>query len=76
MKVVTPTGNVFYYKDGEGTILHRDDGPAVISSDGKFEAWYCDGVRHREDGPAVTYCDGKTEWWFHGYKSRLVSIES
>lgn len=38
-----------YLEDG---LLHREDGPAVVCSDG-LEAWYRHGLLHREDGPAV-----------------------
>lgn len=32
--------------------LHRDDGPAVIKSNG-YQEWWQNGVLHREDGPAI-----------------------
>lgn len=38
-----------HYLNGK---LHREDGPAVINSNGTKE-WFVHGVRHRTDGPAV-----------------------
>lgn len=46
-------------------LLHRRDGPAIISPDG-FEAWYLYGSPHRLDGPAIKYSDGRTQWWICG----------
>ena len=45
--------------------LHREDGPAFVSSDGG-QQWYLNGRRHRENGPAVVYADGGQEWWLNG----------
>ena len=36
---------------------HREDGPAVIHSNG-IKEWYLNGKQHREDGPALEYPDG------------------
>jgi hypothetical protein len=37
-------------------ILHREDGPAVETSNGvKF--WYINGLMHREDGPGIETSD-------------------
>lgn len=51
--------------------LHREDGPAFISKDGKHEQWYYNGLLHREDGPADIYYDDKRvchgeRWYFGG----------
>ena len=48
------------WKDENG-LAHRDDGPAVISSNGD-RFWYRHGVYHREDGPAVEWANGDKEW--------------
>ena len=48
-------------------VLHRDDGPAVIFSNGS-KAWYKNGERHREDGPAVIYSDGSKVWYKNGVR--------
>ena len=47
---------------------HREDGPALENSAGKF--WYIDGKHHRVDGPAIEYIDGSKEWWLNGYLHR------
>lgn len=47
--------------------LHREDGPAVMYSDG-YKAWLIHGESHRIDGPAVIRKDGSTEYWIHGIK--------
>lgn len=49
----------------EDNAIHKEDGPAMISSDGR-EYWYIDGLLHREDGPAVTYPDGYQVWCVFG----------
>ena len=45
-----------------GGTTHREDGPAVIYTDGA-EEWYQKGYNHRLDGPACTWPDG-TEYWY------------
>jgi hypothetical protein len=62
--------NGYYkYEDGEYWYLngkwHREDGPAVIYSDGHQE-WWVNGKCHREDGPAVIGSNGYQEWWVNG----------
>jgi hypothetical protein len=44
--------------------LHREDGPAVVHSNGTTE-WYLNGLPHREDGPALFYF-GNTSWFIKG----------
>ena len=48
----------------EGGRLHREDGPAIICSDG-VTAWYLEGRLHRSDGPAVE-CEGYKAWFMEG----------
>jgi hypothetical protein len=51
--------------------LHRDDGPAVICTDGS-KYWYKDGLQHREGGPAVTWQPhGSQLWIVEGKRHRL-----
>jgi hypothetical protein len=45
--------------------LHREDGPAVIWSDGS-QNWWQHGKIHRDDGPAVVLADGAQYWYQHG----------
>jgi hypothetical protein len=40
-----------YYNDSGRFITHREDGPAVQTSQG-IEIWYYENMRHRQDGPA------------------------
>ena len=49
--------------------LHREDGPAIITSTGNQE-WWVTGKLHREDGPAVVWVDGHQEWWVTGNHHR------
>jgi hypothetical protein len=49
--------------------LHRQDGPALISTDGTKE-WYRQGQRHRADGPAVEYPSGGKDWYRNGLLHR------
>lgn len=46
-------------------VLHREDGPAVIYSNGT-KRWYIDGLLHRIDGPAVEWATGQKQWFIHG----------
>jgi hypothetical protein len=50
-------------------ILHRMDGPAVIS-DSKME-WWIGGQLHRDDGPAIEYNNGVKVWYIDGKIHRL-----
>ena len=50
------------YKNDE---LHRDNGPAVIRSNGT-KGWYKNGLCHRDDGPAVIVSDGYQAWYKNG----------
>lgn len=66
----------FSYDDKKGYeyrlngLLHRDDGPARIYSNGTTQ-WYQNGLLHRRDGPAVEanheYCK-KIVYYQHGEK--------
>lgn len=61
-KEIDMWGDEYWYKDG---FIHREDGPAVIYSDGsKF--WYKHSLFHREDGPARIWGNGDKEWWING----------
>ena len=55
----------WYYKNGDQSILHREDGPAVEYNNG-IKFWYLHGKRHRADGPAVDIADS--------FKSKDYSI--
>ena len=63
-------GNLYYYKDPEKTIRHREDGPAVEGTDGD-KAWYQNGKLHREDGPAVECANGHKAWYQNDQLHRL-----
>ena len=56
---VGPDGRRSYY-NGAGQ-LHRDDGPAIIDSDG-VEYWFQNDKQHRVGGPAIVHPCG-TEFW-------------
>ena len=49
--------------------LHREDGPAVIWSDGT-KWWYRNGKIHCVDGPAVIWPDGSKFWYRNGLRHR------
>ena len=53
----------YYYLYG---MLHRNNGPAMITSLGKI--WYLFDLMHREDGPAVEFPDGGKQYWFDGIR--------
>ena len=46
-------------------ILHREDGPASIHSDGT-QAWFLNGQVHRIGGPAIIHPDGRKEYRQYG----------
>lgn len=56
---------LYYYRTGQwlhDKVLHRDDGPAVLSS--TYQRWYRFGKIHREDGPAsIRRSDGVVGWY-------------
>lgn len=58
-------GDKYYYSNKEMTILHREDGPAIITQD-KNKYWYLNGKPHREDGPAIEYLNGDKYWYCNG----------
>ena len=70
-------GDKRYYKDGSildhhnpDKVLHREDGPAVESEDGR-KCWFLDGKRHNENGPSITGLNGFTYWHINGKHHRL-----
>ena len=46
-------------------LRHREDGPAIIDSDGT-EYWCVNDNFHREDGPAIIDVNGNEEWYLNG----------
>lgn len=76
--VFQPSGIICYYKDkyippgahtDKDNILHRDDGPAIISFDGS-EYWYQNDQLHRIGEPAVTTADGGKQYWKRNKRHR------
>jgi len=55
-----------WFKNGK---LHKDDGPAIISTTGA-KYWYQNGILHRLDGPAVICPVGSQYWYKHGLLHR------
>ena len=56
-------GNL-YWRNEKGQ-LHREDGPALITSRGDCH-WYINGELHRKDGPALDRTNGNKEWYING----------
>ena len=54
------TNEYIVFKNDTG-VLHREDGPAFIWSDG-YKAWCINGDFHREDGPSIIWSDGNKSW--------------
>lgn len=61
---IFPSGTKAYFKIGVAN-LHREDGPALIFTNGTYE-YYFMGDKHREDGPAVVEYDGTKKWYRYG----------
>ena len=57
----------WYNREGN---IHREDGPAIICSNGS-EEYFIDGERHREDGPAIIQADGTEFYYINGRKHRI-----
>lgn len=53
------------FKSKETQKIHRDDGPAIVYTDGRFSYWLR-GKRHREDGPAEISYNGKEYYYLNG----------
>lgn len=51
--------------DAETRQLHRENGPAVTSHDGKIRKYYNQGFLHRTNGPAV-FNYGKEFYYLNG----------
>jgi hypothetical protein len=61
-----------WYRNG---VVHRDDGPAYLNSDGT-EVWYRNGRIHRDDDlPAVIEACGWREYWVDGVQIRVETPE-
>ena len=65
-QTTAPDGTKRWFRNG---LLHRDDGPAFISSCGGQE-WWINGKRHRADGPAVIRTNGIQKWYLNGLRHR------
>jgi hypothetical protein len=65
IKTVDQSGSTIWVLKDNPSIIHRDDGPAIIWDDGS-EFWYSSGVNHREDGPSATYAGGTMHWHVFG----------
>lgn len=66
---VDDNGTVYWHRDPDCKILHREDGPAIEWADG--DKWWCaDGKLHREDGPATEYSCGTKHWYVNGKRHR------
>jgi hypothetical protein len=61
-KVKVTSEKVKIYKNES---LHREDGPAVVFSNGN-QWWYKNGKRHRDNGPAIIYASGAQMWYEDG----------
>ena len=68
--VATPNGNQqeYYLND----VIHRTDGPAMITTDGT-QIWFENGVLHCLTGPAIIQLDGAKEWVVNGI--RMTEVE-
>lgn len=81
------SGDSQRFTDGEGNEewrnkegqLHREDGPAMVWSDGTHK-WYYEGEFHREDGPAIEWggerSDREDAWYIHGKALDDAEVES
>ena len=68
-KAINPLGT-YYYRDAKNRILHREDGPALITAGGS-QKWFIDGKPHRVGAPAIIWFDGDQDWYLNGKLHRL-----
>jgi hypothetical protein len=62
----------YWYKDGKH---HREDGPAIIFSDGtKF--WEYRGMLHRTNGPAIEFSSGAKEYWLSDRRYKFAAYQN
>ena len=66
---VDAVGTTCWYKDAKCTILHRENGPAVVFING-YKEWYQNGLLHRTDGPAIEFADDTKQWYQNGLLHR------
>ena len=60
----------WYYE----SVLHREDGPAVIYDGADLEIWVNLGMWHRDDGPAfIRHSTSYCEWWVYDRRMRSSS---
>jgi hypothetical protein len=65
-KIIDEDGNTVYLR---GELPHNENGPAFISEDGLFKAYYLFGDLHRIDGPAITNdSDGSYSYFMGGVR--------
>jgi hypothetical protein len=64
IKTEFPNVTEYYNEQGQ---LHREDGPAIIFSNGRKQ-WWINGKLHRVDGPAIEWSDGSKSWFLKGEK--------
>jgi hypothetical protein len=67
-KITKPNQTFYFIKGTE--ILHREDGPAVITWDGS-KMWYINNKLHRIDGPAIEWKSGTKEWLVNEKRHRV-----
>ena len=67
---VDDLGNSRWYKDARCKVLHRENGPAVVCTNGHKE-WWQNGLLHRIDGPAIEWWDGDKRWYQNGQRHRI-----
>ena len=75
-RFVLGSGSIVYLDENED--YHREDGPAVINSNGS-EYWYIHGCHMRLDGPSVITDGGSEHWEYKGKRldpRRLVVGEN
>lgn len=70
---ITLQDGTILYENDKGR-LHREDGPALINSQGEF--WYWNGSQHRVDGPAVILKDGSTSYYLNGIRYAMPDFKS
>jgi hypothetical protein len=55
------------HAQSDGFILHREDGPARIHTNGT-KKWFRYGGFHRIGQPAIEWNSGQREWWIEDKK--------
>lgn len=69
IKQIDEDGNTIFLRD---EVLHNEDGPAFISADGTYKAYFLFGELHRTSGPAIESVEDGISYFVAGQRHNPV----